>query len=70
MKVVNIKEKPIFDDIYCNNKCPFFEEYKHPYYSISAWCFKLMKELGYYDYYIAKCQEKNVKGEIKNVNKI
>jgi len=56
-KGIIMDKEPIFDDIYCMPECPFFKEYEHPYYSVSAWCFKLMKELGYYDYFIAKCQE-------------
>lgn len=60
-----MSKEPIFMDIYCDPSCPFLKEYGHPYYSASAWCFKLMKELSYYDYYIADCQEDKNNDHVK-----
>ena len=44
-----------YGEFYCKKDCPYFEEYKHPYYAISAWCHHLRDELGYYDGYLAGC---------------
>ena len=39
----------------CNPDCPYLKEWEHPYYHLTAWCWKQMTDLGFYDYYIADC---------------
>ncbi len=35
--------------------CPFLAPYEHPFYRYSAWCWKQMRGLEWYDYWIADC---------------
>ena len=50
---------PIFDDEFCSPKCPYLKAWDHPYWHHSAWCWKQMRELSWYDYWIADCVNNN-----------
>ena len=47
---------PIIEGYHCSEKCPYLEKWDHPFYHHSAWCWKLLKNLSFYDAYLADCQ--------------
>jgi len=50
---------PVRDEVsgHCDPKCPFLTPWDHPYFHHSAWCWKQMRNLGWYDYWLADCIE-------------
>lgn len=39
----------------CAPSCPFLAQWDHPYWHHTAWCWKQMRDLNWYDYWIADC---------------
>ena len=39
----------------CNPNCPHLDKWKHPFWHNTAWCWHMMKDLSWYDYWIADC---------------
>lgn len=42
-------------DGFCKAECPYMETWTHPFYHHTAWCWKQMRDIGYYDGLIADC---------------
>lgn len=42
-------------DGFCKMECPYMETWNHPFFHNTAWCWKQMRDLGYYDGLIADC---------------
>lgn len=49
--------KPIIGEggDHCSPDCPYLAKCEHPYWHHTAWCWKQMRDLGWYDYWIADC---------------
>jgi hypothetical protein len=43
------------DNDHCGRDCPYRKPYEHPFYHHTAWCWKQMKVLEWYDYWLADC---------------
>ena len=43
------------DTGHCEPNCPFLKQWDHPYWHHTAWCWKQMRDLGWYDYWLADC---------------
>jgi hypothetical protein len=43
----------------CKASCPYKKEWRHPYWHNTAWCWHLMKDLGWHDYWMADCLQEN-----------
>lgn len=39
----------------CKPECPMLAKWEHPFWNGTAWCWHLMKDLDWYDYWIAEC---------------
>lgn len=39
----------------CDPSCPFLVPFNHPYYSHSAFCSHLKKDLSWHDYWLSDC---------------
>ena len=39
----------------CVPSCPMLKKWEHPFWNKTAWCWHLMKNLRWYDYWIAEC---------------
>ena len=46
--------KPVVDGHHCG-KCPYLVKYQHPFFHYTAWCWHQMKDLSFYDYWLADC---------------
>lgn len=48
---------PIRDDEsgHCSRKCPHLVEWEHPFWHHNAWCDLQMRDLSFYDGYLADC---------------
>jgi hypothetical protein len=51
----------------CRRNCPYLKGFEHPFFHNTAWCWKQMKELDYYDYYIADCIDGKANGELVKI---
>ena len=45
-------------DGFCKRECPYMDVWQHPFYHHTAWCWKQMRDLGYYDGLIADCMHR------------
>ena len=43
------------EDGHCRRECPYMEAWSHPFWHQTAWCWKQMRDLAYYDGLIADC---------------
>ena len=50
-----VGHQPIHDDGHCLGKCPYLDVWRHPFFHHTAWCWKQMRDLAYYDGLIADC---------------
>lgn len=48
---------PIRDDEsgHCSPQCPYLRKWEHPFWHHTAWCWKQMRDLNFYDYWLADC---------------
>lgn len=47
------------DGHHCSPDCPFLAKWDHPFYHHTAWCWKNMTNLKWYDYWLADCTHRN-----------
>ncbi|MHB1098354.1 MAG: hypothetical protein ACYCZR_02250 [Burkholderiales bacterium] len=50
-----VGHQPIHDSGRCLGKCPYLDVWRHPFWHHTAWCWKQMRDLVYYDGLIADC---------------
>jgi hypothetical protein len=41
---------------HCSPRCPYLKEYAHPFFSKNAWCDFQLRNLSWYDYWLANCK--------------
>ncbi len=46
---------PVVEDSGHCGDCPYLAPYEHPFFHYSAWCWKQMRSLDWYDYWLADC---------------
>jgi hypothetical protein len=47
-------DKPVTNEDKCGD-CPFLVPYQHPYFHHTAFCWHQMRDLEFYDYWLADC---------------
>ena len=52
-----VGHQPILDaeSGHCLGACPYLDVWRHPFWNHTAWCWKQMRDLAYYDGLIADC---------------
>ena len=58
---------PIYNEEHCSPNCPYLAKFEHPFYHYSAWCWKQMRQLHFYDYWIADCIDNEPNGELVDI---
>lgn len=51
----DILPKTSKDETHCSPECQYLAQWEHPFFYHTAWCWKQMKDLTWYDYYLADC---------------
>lgn len=39
----------------CKPDCPYLAKWEHPFFYHTAWCWHMMRDLDWYDYWQARC---------------
>ena len=50
-----VPPKPDLEWGLCKSDCPYLAKWEHPFWHHTAWCWHLMKNLSFYDYWQAEC---------------
>ena len=59
--------KPITNGEHCSSECPYLAKWNHPFFHHTAWCWRNLVDLDWYDYWQAACLSGNATAEMEAV---
>ena len=54
----------------CKPDCPMLAKWDHPFWNHTAWCWHLMQDLQWYDYWLADCLRSEPDGKLVRMRNV